>query len=89
MRRFITLLAATVGTAALFVPGGGTPVEAGAPTPAPKVFRIASVGDIACDPDSSYNKVAGYCQHARVGALVKRMVSRGTDLLVTLGDAHY
>ena len=57
--------------------------------PGPKVSRIVAVGDIACDPDSSYNDVAGYCQHDRVGTLVKRMVKRGADHFVTLGDAQY
>lgn len=86
-------LAAAVASAVLLGAGGATTAEA--PTPQgggetdPKVVRLVSVGDIACDPDSSYNDVAGYCQHARVGTLVKRMVNRGADWFITLGDAQY
>jgi hypothetical protein len=48
-----------------------------------------AAGDIACDPDSPYIGVAGYCQHKKVGRLVKRMVGRGGDWFFTLGDAQY
>ena len=58
-------------------------------SPKPKVVRIVAVGDIACDPNSPYIKTPGYCQHDRVGALVKRLVKRGADSFVTLGDAQY
>lgn len=55
----------------------------------PTVARILAVGDIACDPDSPYYNVAGYCQQDRVGVLVKRLVNRGADWFITLGDAQY
>jgi hypothetical protein len=66
-----------------------TSVDAGDPEPQPKVARIAAVGDIACDPQSPYIDVAGYCQHDVVGKLVHGMVRRGTDWFFTLGDAQY
>jgi hypothetical protein len=65
------------------------PVEAGSLESRPKAVRIVAVGDIACDPNSPYIKAPGYCQHDRVGALVKRLVKRGADSFVTLGDAQY
>ena len=64
-------------------------VDAGGPDPRPKVVRIAAVGDIACDPQSPYVDVAGYCQHDAVGKLVRGMVNRGADWFFTLGDAQY
>ena len=69
--------------------GGVTPVEAERAVPAPSVARLVAAGDIACDPGSSYIDTPGYCQHDRVGQLVKRMVNRGADWFVTLGDAQY
>ena len=57
--------------------------------PTTKVARIVAVGDIACDPDSPYIGVEGYCQHRKVGRLVKGMVNRGADWFFTLGDAQY
>jgi hypothetical protein len=55
----------------------------------PRVARIVAVGDIACDPDSPYIDVGGYCRHDDVGRLVKRIVDRGADWFITLGDAQY
>ena len=55
----------------------------------PEVARVVAVGDIACDPDSPYIDTARYCQHDKVGRLVKRMVNRGAAWFLTLGDAQY
>ncbi|HUV47497.1 MAG TPA: metallophosphoesterase [Actinomycetes bacterium] len=89
MRLRISALLAGACALVLLGSGGVGSVEAGSTASKPKVFRILSVGDIACDPTSPYIKKRGYCQHDRVGALVKRMVKRGADSFVTLGDAQY
>ena len=80
-----------LAAAALLISGIGVPssVDAGDTEPRPKVVRIAAVGDIACDPQSPYIDMAGYCQHDAVGMLVRGMVRRGTDWFFTLGDAQY
>ncbi|MEO8106860.1 MAG: metallophosphoesterase [Actinomycetes bacterium] len=89
MRLRIPVLLASVGVLVLAGSGGVNPVQAGSAASTPKVARIVSVGDIACDPSSPYLKTPGYCQQDRVGALVKGMVKRGADWFVTLGDAQY
>jgi len=79
--------------AILWGAGGATTVQATGPDsaarPDPKVSRLIAVGDIACDPNSPNIGTSGLCQHGRVGALVKKMVRRGADNFVTLGDAQY
>lgn len=52
-------------------------------------MRLVAVGDIACDPDSPYLHRPGQCRHRDVGRLVRRMVSRGAEWFLTLGDAQY
>lgn len=89
MRLRILVLLASVGALALSGSGGTSPVLAGSNDRQPQVARIVSVGDIACDPKSPYIKASGRCQHDRVGALVRRMVDRGADRFITLGDAQY
>ncbi len=89
MRQRILVLVALAGSIALAGSTGASPVQAERAAAAPSVARLVAVGDIACDPDSPYINVAGYCQHDRVGQLVKRMVNRGADRFVTLGDAQY
>ena len=60
------------------------------PDPKPKVARIVAVGDIACDPDraptSTLPVTASTMWWARS---CKRMVKRGADWFITLGDAQY
>ena len=89
MRLRISVLLASVGALVLAGSGGGVQVQAGLPDREPEVVRILAVGDIACDPSSPYLETPGYCQQDRVGGLVKRMVNRGADWFVTLGDAQY
>jgi 3',5'-cyclic AMP phosphodiesterase CpdA len=89
MRNRILVLVALAGAISLAGSGAVTPVQAERTVAAPAVARLVAVGDIACDPDSPYITVPGYCQHDRVGTLVKRMVHRGADWFVTLGDAQY
>ena len=89
MRLRISAPLASIGLLALAGSGGVTPVQAKSADPEPKVSRIVAVGDIACDPNSPYIKTPGHCQHDRVGGLVKRMVNRGADQFITLGDAQY
>ncbi len=93
MRLRISGVVAVVASAVVLGSSGVTTVQAtgdgSAAAAKPKVVRLVAVGDIACDPDSPYNDVAGYCQYDRVGTLVKRMVNRGADWFITLGDAQY
>lgn len=89
MRLRYFVLLAIVSAVALSGYGETSSVLAGSNDRKPKVWRIVSVGDIACDPRSPYLKSPGHCKHDRVGALVKRMVRRGADSFVTLGDAQY
>jgi predicted phosphodiesterase len=89
MRLRISVVLTTVGALVLAGSGGLGQIQAGSAASKPKVARIVSVGDIACDPKSPYLKSPGSCQHDRVGALVKRMVNRGADWFITLGDAQY
>ena len=89
MRLRISALLAIVFALVLAGTGAVGPVEAGSSSSKPKVVRLLAVGDIACDPNSSNIKRPGYCQHDRVGALVKRLVKRGANSFVTLGDAQY
>jgi hypothetical protein len=78
----VTALTATTAASSPAVPAGTTATT-------PKVARIVAVGDIACDPDSPYIDSPGLCQQDKVGHLVKRMVNRGADWFITLGDAQY
>ncbi|MCZ3389148.1 MAG: metallophosphoesterase [Actinomycetia bacterium] len=93
MRLRISGVAVVVGSAFLLGVSGAMTVPAtGSDSTAraePKVSRLVAVGDIACDPNSPYIDTRGQCQQARVGSLVKRMVRRGADEFVTLGDAQY
>jgi len=57
--------------------------------PARQPTTLIATGDIACDPDSPFFDSRGLCQQDRVGSLVTKLVRRGAEWFIPLGDVQY
>jgi 3',5'-cyclic AMP phosphodiesterase CpdA len=50
---------------------------------------LLATGDIACDPESPFFDTRGLCQQDRVGSVVTKLVRRGAEWFIPLGDVQY
>jgi len=92
----VTLALLTLATSAPVVPAEGKPTRSQPAASDHRVDRRAgqpsmllATGDIACDPDSPYFHTPGLCQQDRVGSLVTKLVQRGAEWFIPLGDVQY
>lgn len=84
----VLVLATTMFVApALSTSAGGEPAGRAHRVGPPST--LIATGDIACDPDSPYFDSRGLCQQDRVGSLVTKLVRRGAEWFIPLGDVQY